>query len=180
MLRKDPVFGSGFGTYKSRYNLYQAQYFKSTDHAQQDVLLADENYEPFNDYLGIGIEEGITGLLLFAGVFFAVFFYARKFDGFRLYTSCCILVFAIISFFSYPAGEPFLFIELMAFITIFSSHVKGKKLQVNYAVKIAALLVALVCFNRFYYTDQWLIIKNKASGDAHKYALLVYTFKKQP
>ena len=180
MLSKYPVFGSGFGTYKSRYNLYQAQYFKSAEHTQQDVLLADENYEPFNDYLGIDIEDGITGLLLFAGILFAVFFYSGKTNGFPVHLFGCILVFAIISLFSYPLGEPFLFLEFIAFVAILSAYVNGRNFPVNYAIKIAAILVALVCLDRFFYTDQWLTIKNKVSNNAGVYASLYPHLKNNP
>jgi O-antigen ligase len=172
MLHQDPVFGLGFGTYKSRYNLYQAQYFKSAGHARSDVLHADENYEPFNDYLGIGIEEGVIGFLLFTGMLFAVFFNIKKLSGFSLYVSCSILVFATISLFSYPVEEPFLFLEFIALIAIYSAHVSGKKSSVSYKIKIVAFLMAVICLNRFYYTNKWLTIRNSKPDDTGEYAKL--------
>lgn len=73
----DYIQGIGAGKFKSRYNAWQAAYFKQHDINCSEALLADNTYFAFNDYLQFVLEYGITGIL-FILAFFVAFLYCIK------------------------------------------------------------------------------------------------------
>lgn len=58
------VHGIGYGTFKSQYLLYQANYFKDHQGTVPEMLLAGNTYYAFNDYWHFIIEGGICSMLV--------------------------------------------------------------------------------------------------------------------
>lgn len=65
MLTENLLFGIGFGQFKIKYNLYQANYFETTGGSPGEALLADKTIYAFNDPLQLLIENGLFGFVLF-------------------------------------------------------------------------------------------------------------------
>ncbi len=72
MIADNPLLGNGIHGFRSDYMNYQARYFRNNPDSPARML-ADDVVTPFNEYLKITIECGITGLLLFLLLLFFVF-----------------------------------------------------------------------------------------------------------
>ena len=72
MIKEKPLTGFGTSGFQQNYLLYQGEYFK--DHPDSPWAdLADDTSSPFNEWLKIGVEQGILGLLFVAGIIFLAF-----------------------------------------------------------------------------------------------------------
>lgn len=70
MLGDHPWFGIGLGNFQRDYLLYQAEYFEKGDFTLKELLLADNTYFAFNDYLQLVVEGGVPMIIL-------LFFYIK-------------------------------------------------------------------------------------------------------
>lgn len=60
-----PLTGSGYGSFFSAYNNYQAAYFSQNADRVDEIFLADVIRSAYNAFLHIGLETGLIGLSLF-------------------------------------------------------------------------------------------------------------------
>lgn len=74
-IAEKPLFGHGVGRFESEYNNWQAEYFKAHPEEMDGTkgMVAGNTRYCFNEYLEMGSELGITGLLIFLGVMVSVF-----------------------------------------------------------------------------------------------------------
>lgn len=113
MIEENPLVGVGFNKFDVAYNNYQADYFAKGNGSNTEKLLADNVRHAHNEYLQIGAEIGLIGLLIFLGIIFSAFKFSCKNDepnAVRLLTEKAIinlsakaslialLVFALFSF----------------------------------------------------------------------------------
>ncbi|MEO6524614.1 MAG: O-antigen ligase family protein [Mucilaginibacter sp.] len=68
MLDDKPMTGVGYGSFKQRYNLAQANYIKEGNANPDEIQNAGMVNMAYNEFLQNGVEGGIPGLLLFAAV----------------------------------------------------------------------------------------------------------------
>lgn len=73
MWRGNWLAGIGWGNFKSLYMHYQARYFEAGIYSEKELLLADNTYYAFNEYLQLVIEAGLLGF--FAMVAYLYFLY---------------------------------------------------------------------------------------------------------
>lgn len=110
-MQKQPINGVGLGGFPAAYAMAQAEYMTSGKATEQEKLVAGCPEYAFNEYLQIGLEQGLCGLLLFVG-WLAFVFYAgiRK----KRY-ACCggILSLALFALSSYPLQLPEFWIVLI-------------------------------------------------------------------
>ncbi|MDR1371055.1 MAG: O-antigen ligase family protein [Dysgonamonadaceae bacterium] len=72
MIKERPLTGWGPGGFQKNYLLWQGEYFKN--HPDSSLAaLADDIVYPFNEFLKIGVEQGIVGLLFALGIIFFIF-----------------------------------------------------------------------------------------------------------
>lgn len=126
MLSSNLVSGVGYGNYKKLYNIYQARYFKNEIRSNKEILLADENYYPYNEFYNVLIENGILGAVLFGIFFYYVTigcYYSLKKYRFNhiLPISLSIISIFFASFFSFPFQEYCLLAISVTFLAMFSS-----------------------------------------------------------
>jgi hypothetical protein len=116
MVKDAPLFGSGISRFKAEYMNRQADYFNA--HPNSPYLMnADDVQTPFNEFLKILIEQGVTGLLLFLCLLYCLF--EKRDKEFSIIQSI-ILFILIFGIFSYPFDKlPFvvLFIFSIAILT---------------------------------------------------------------
>jgi len=112
MVKDKPLLGYGAGGFTANYMNYQAKYFEAHPDSKY-AMLADNVRRPFNEYVELLTNYGMTGLLALAalGVFLWLSFCRIKdktiADFAALYTLVGIGVFA---FFSYPLTYSFVII----------------------------------------------------------------------
>jgi O-antigen ligase len=68
MIGDHPFAGIGYGQFQQQYNLRQAEYIRSGKATPEEVRNAGRVYQAYNEFLQNGVEGGIPGLLLFAGL----------------------------------------------------------------------------------------------------------------
>lgn len=66
MFSEHWLHGIGFGSFRSKYLLYQANYFAEGKQTQVETMLASNTYYVFNDYWQFVIEGGITAFFVLA------------------------------------------------------------------------------------------------------------------
>jgi len=114
MIKDNPWFGSGIGTFKINYQNYQADYLQENP---EDIKYWIKAGEAHNEYLQIWAELGIIGLVLFLTIIY--FFYSLIIDFFNvnnekkgkekiIIIGLCtgITCFLIHSLFSFPLHVP--------------------------------------------------------------------------
>ena len=114
-----PIFGHGIGGFEAHYMDYQATYFRENPDSKYTIL-ADTVQHPFNEYIRIGVDYGIVGVLILLGcIFFVAFCYKNKKEenAFNQAALLCLISIGTFSFFSYPFLYPFVW--LMCFASIF-------------------------------------------------------------
>ena len=124
MICKHPIMGWGQNGFVANYMDVQAQYFGSYPDSPYSIL-ADNIHHPLNEFLLIGVNYGILGVILVFGfLLFTFVLYVRdntphKREG--LLILICIL---IQSSFSYPFSYPFSYLLLvLSLLLIFSKRV---------------------------------------------------------
>lgn len=78
MIEENPIVGVGFNKFDVAYNNYQADYFAKGNGSNTEKLLADNVRHAHNEYLQIGAETGLIGLLIFLGIIFSAFKFSVK------------------------------------------------------------------------------------------------------
>jgi len=112
MIKEKPLAGFGTNGFKANYMNYQAAYFEAHPDSKQ-AMLADNISRPFNEYIGLLVNYGLFGFLLFL---LFVFYLIRTFRRIKekTITTCiaawCLTAVAIFAFFSYPPRYPFVWV----------------------------------------------------------------------
>jgi O-antigen ligase len=149
MVKDKPIPGFGQGGFKAHYMDYQADYFEKHPDSQY-VMLADNVNRPFNEYLSLLVDYGITGLILFlACAWFLWKCYRRKGNrniAGRISIGCLLSV-AVFAFFSYPLTYPFVWImlALSIFTIIYQAKISIRvPLSINTSLKLLAIPIIIV------------------------------------
>ena len=125
MLKNKPLTGIGFDQFKVKYNDYQETYFihNKEDHYYEKV--ASDSMVAFNEYLQIGIELGLIGILSFCGLIFVLIKrYVYNKDSEIVFNTIFICVFSILilALFSYPFRMTATLVNVILFLAILSGH----------------------------------------------------------
>ena len=67
LFEQAPVFGNGTESFKKQYMYRQAEYFNANPNSKY-ILVANNHYQTFNEFIHIACEQGIVGLLLFLSI----------------------------------------------------------------------------------------------------------------
>ena len=97
MMADKPLTGFGTDGFQRHYLHYQADYFKNNPQSRY-AYLADNAVSPFNEWLGVGVERGIVGLLPVLGMLFFAFRYSWGSPPLRAVISALV----VFAGFSYP------------------------------------------------------------------------------
>lgn len=103
IIKESPVFGMGFDSFRTHYMNNQANYFNNHSEAQE-VLVADNTYYAFNEFVQLTVENGIIGFILLIIVLFNIFGITATKENKHLFvvTKINFLAIGIFAFFSYP------------------------------------------------------------------------------
>lgn len=74
----EPIRGVGYGLFEKQYNIYQSGYFASGHGSSAERKQAGHVNMAYNELIQHGVEGGIIGAVLYAGIFVAVFFARPK------------------------------------------------------------------------------------------------------
>ena len=129
LISERPFLGYGVGTLPQYYMNAQAEYFG--EHPDSPfAIVANNNYQAFNEFIHLGVEQGIVGVILFVGLIFA----CAKASSFPL-----LLAWLLFSLFSYPADIPACMFVLVG---LFALCAKREKL---FVLSIRRVYVVIPC-----------------------------------
>lgn len=177
MIADKPLLGHGVGGFQREYMLYQAAYFRNHPDSNY-AMLADIVKHPFNEYLLLGVEQGLVGLFLW-GVIIGLLIrnYRRNKDKIqnRVYM-LCLLGIAVFAYFSYPLNYPF--IRLMV---VFSAAMIMRKEPVLFQLKslgvrvlkpvaLVILLGMIALTGKMFYNEYYwnAIARRSLAGETRK------------
>lgn len=101
MIYDKPICGHGLSSFNKEYMLYQASFFETRTDSHYSII-ADNVAYPYNEFIHIGVEQGIIGML-FILLLVVLFFKAPVISNNRIFKSL-LASFLIVSLFSYPAN----------------------------------------------------------------------------
>jgi O-antigen polymerase len=81
MVKDRPLTGVGYGRFEYEYNRRQAGYFEEERGSEEEKKYASYVHMAYNEFLESGVEGGIPGLLLFAGIILFLLFQNRAGGG---------------------------------------------------------------------------------------------------
>ena len=154
MIKDKPLIGHGPGGFKAGYMNYQAKYFEEHSDSKY-AMLADNIGHPFNEYVGLLVNYGLVGFLLFLGLLFLLIRAFRRNTNKTIltYVACwCLTAIAVFAFFSYPLRYPFVWVVgiLSVSVILFQGKVKELKLLKHFYIPASILILALiVCFKSY-------------------------------
>ncbi|WP_302592341.1 O-antigen ligase family protein [uncultured Bacteroides sp.] len=118
MIKDAPWFGHGVGSFEAHYMDYQANYFRQHEESRYSML-ADNVKHPFNEYVGVLLNFGFTGLFTMLAMITLIMYCYKKQPCVEKRTALYSLIsISVFSFFSYPFTYPFTWIVMLLCIAI--------------------------------------------------------------
>lgn len=185
-IQKQPITGTSLGGFPAAYAETQAEYMASGKATEQEKLVAGCPEYAFNEYLQIGLEQGLVGLALFIGWLGLLFYKGIKNKRY----ACCggLMSLAIFAFSSYPLQLPEFWVVLI-FLGVMSVTPDKDEIRENQAesnghrwgkqiffMGIAILGIGLFWMQKDHYKayQQWNKAQMFYNNKAYEAALEVY------
>ncbi len=178
MIKAQPLFGFGPGGFKANYMNYQAAYFETHPESSYSML-ADNINRPFNEYLLLLVNYGVSGFVIFLVLVFFVWQAWKKNKNKTLLHSIagwCLAGIAVFSLFSYPLTYPFVWI--MGFLSVYII-IEPFRFSYHKAYNIGILIIVLLVLTTYYYSYTRMRTEMKWCEIAHK-SLMGQTQKMLP
>lgn len=174
-----PVLGTGLGGFPAAYAKTQADYFASGKASADERMTTSCPKFAFNEYLQIGLELGIAGLLLFALWISFSFYYGLK--NKQLGATGSILALLLLAMYSYPLQLPSFWVLLIFFSAIcISRPAKSQKTSSKSLPYIGALAAMTACIlffgqrNYYIHYKEWKTVRLLEEKKEHKVAAQGY------
>jgi tetratricopeptide (TPR) repeat protein len=154
MIKEKPVTGFGTNGFQKNYLLYQADYLKNNPDSPW-AYLAGDSISPFNEFLKIGVEQGIIGWLFVLGILFIVFRNIQVIPPVLRAIFVALIVFAC---FSYPfewLAFQVLIIFCLASITNSTQTTQIKRIDTDkFKNQCLTIIVVITAYSAYhYYSD---------------------------
>lgn len=163
MFREKPLLGFGPGGFLAHYMDYQAKYLSS--HLDSPfLLLADNVNNPFNEYVLVLINYGIVGMCCLMAFIVVVFKRLLLLDEEkRILLSSCAVVLLVVSLFSYPFSNPFVWV-ISGIIIMMALFKNTGQRRILIAVPIMVCSVAGIVLSIFSFLPEreWQAISQRS------------------
>lgn len=152
-IKSSPFFGSGFGSFSSQYNNWQADWFAAHPEEKDGpkAMLAGNVQFAYNEFLEMAAETGLVGLALFSGFLLLLIIKITKsdssVDGHLLPLILALLVGSLFSYPLFSLPTHVLLILALSLGTAGLRHERGVVFKLSFPIRIVALVIVLsVCF----------------------------------
>ena len=163
MIKDRPLMGFGLNGFTAHYMQYQADYLVLHPDSPF-ILLADNVNNPFNEYLLVLVNYGITGFLLLF-VLLALLFHKllQQTNEYRYLLVGLALAIMIWVFFSYPFSMPFIWV-IAALIILSVLWGTGRNIKaimpvVTIVFGLIGILLSVHCFRP---EREWKVISQRS------------------
>lgn len=159
MIKDKPLFGFGFNGFTAHYLEYQANYFINNPDSPF-LLLADNVNNPFNEYILVLINYGLTGFVLLLGL---IFLTLRKLwllqKDYKIVLIALAVAIMVLGFFSYPFSLKFIW-ALIAFIIMvaFCGTIRSHRTLSTTVFTVICSIGMIIGFYRFMIEREWKLI----------------------
>lgn len=163
IIKDKPFVGFGLNGFTAHYMQYQADYL-ALHPDSPFILLADNVNNPFNEYLLVLVNYGITGFLVLLGLLALLFRkMLRQPNDYRYLLIGLALAVMIWSFFSYPFSMPFIWV-ITALIALSALSGTGREIKVIIpVVTIVFSLIGIVLSVRCFRPErEWKVISQRS------------------
>lgn len=174
-IMEHPMSGIGIGNFPKTYAQTQACYFDTETASRKEKLTAICPRYAYNEYLQIGLELGIIGLLLFTLWLAFSLYYGIKHR--QIGASGGILALGIFALYSYPLQLPTYWVMLIFLTVICVTNPKQDKLReqrsIPYIGAFAAIISCILFYGQkdCYYTyKEWKELKELYRNQAYEQA----------
>lgn len=133
------IFGHGYGSFKSFYMNYQADYFASSIN-NEFSMLADNVGHPFNEYLLLSVENGVVSIIFLLMMFVLMMRKSRVNINLNA-NLISIISIASFSLFSYPLHYSFISILIAYNIAVI---IRENEWRVFFRIKLNCFFVMLI------------------------------------
>ncbi len=140
MIKDKPLLGWGFEKFPAHYMNYQENHFKTDINSSFADVAGEVNYA-FNEFLKIGSETGVFGLLIALGIIVAIFTlkdcpYESNNKVLFLAAKGSLLAVVIFGLFSYPSNILPIKLNFIFLLAIASGYKEGIRMKPNVNGKI--------------------------------------------
>lgn len=183
--------GSGFGSFAKVYGDAQAHYFEQQTRPEREQMLVGAPEFCYNEYLQIGIEQGVVGLLIFLGFIFLAFKNIRHCQiwGAKAYGGALTSI-LVLACFSYPFRiNSLLLLSIFIITTMLCFPIKNR----NISTIITLCVTLIACYslgiighpihrqaNEYWKKLQAYFYQGEFETISEKYALLYPYLSKEP
>ena len=178
-IMEHPVTGIGIGGFPATYAKEQSAYFETDTASSKEKQTATCPQYAYNEYLQIGLELGITGLLFF--IFWLAFSLYYGIRHRQIGTSGGILALGIFALYSYPLQLPTYWVLLLFLTAICVTNPKHDKQRaqrsIPYISAIAAILTCILFYGQkdTYYTyREWKTLQELYHNQEYEQAASRY------
>ena len=178
-IMEHPVTGIGIGGFPATYAKEQSAYFETDTASSKEKQTATCPQYAYNEYLQIGLELGITGLLFF--IFWLAFSLYYGIRHRQIGASGGILALGIFALYSYPLQLPTYWVLLLFLTTICVTNPKHNKQRaqrsIPYISAIAAILTCILFYGQkdTYYTyREWKTLQELYHNQEYEQAASRY------
>ena len=158
MIIDKPIFGFGPNGFEANYMSYQADFFE--EHPDSSfILLADNISNPFNEWVRIGINYGITGIVIVICLLILAWKQGRKIQNKQRIIAYAIIIDLFCwSLFSYPFSIPFVWVTIASLT--FSAYTRKyfdylKRKEVNIVIFLASLSLIIIIYPSIRNRTEW-------------------------
>ncbi|MBC7915461.1 MAG: O-antigen ligase family protein, partial [Pyrinomonadaceae bacterium] len=161
MVKENYLTGVGLGNFDVRYMEYQGHILSAKSAYSSLAIFSDEISTPFNDFIHIWIEQGITSLIIFISILISFIVISVSMINSKALTYCprfvipcsaLILVILVSGITSYPLTIipiAILFWVIIAIIDFPSLNEKSLKLH-SIPSLITLVTIVTICFHLYY------------------------------
>ena len=190
MIKENPFLGHGIGSFKANYMDYQATYFR-TFSTSEYAMLADNINHPFNEYILLLVQFGLTGMItLILFVVFLIICYQRNPTTLGKSALLSLLAIGTCSLFSYPLKYPFVWFILVwdCIIIVYYSRSKWNipsfiKILTGISFLIFSIIISYRIITQIQMESQWknnLTTYQSSDKKLEKYECLLEGFHDNP
>ena len=147
MIKDKPIFGHGYEAFQAKYMDYQAEYFKNNPNSKFE-LLADNVKHPFNEFIMVAVEFGLSGLVtIFSFILFVLWKIMKSKNEYGQLVLSGLASFLVFACFSYPLQYVAVWLLLAFYV---STSLPSKKIEIkNTPISIitrSAIVIACTFF----------------------------------
>ncbi|HSD09294.1 O-antigen ligase family protein [Flavobacterium sp.] len=183
MIIKNPLFGSGSGSFGTDYGKIQASYFLNNKFSENEVRLADYVTCAYNEFLEMVIELGIIGLLLFVAILYFALAKQQNENStkYNIAAKASLIALLVLSTVSYPFNIlPIMLLFVICLFVIFRTEQyktftisKHNKLLVSIwflAVLALTYFGSRQVYGMYYFTNGYAkVLKNDLKNGINDY-----------